>query len=137
MQETDNTKVPVKRGRGRPKKSEIAKAKKPGKPGRPPGTAGIIKEYTARMLASPKSELIVTKVMDTALEDGHPHQAACMKMIMDRAIPISGITQELEKSGGRPQISINITGMKDVSVASAIDSSKTTEDIEDGEIIDA
>lgn len=131
MEETQDN-LPKKRGRGRPKKSEIQKAKKPGKPGRPPGTAAIIKDYTSRMLASPKSEAIVQKVMNTALDDNHPHQAACLKMAIDRIIPISGITQELEKSGGRPQISINITGMKDV----AIDSSKSTEDIEDGEIID-
>ena len=131
MQETEDN-LPKKRGRGRPKKSEIAKAKKPGKPGRPPGTAGIIKEYTSRMLASPKSEAIVQKVMDTALTDEHPHQAACMKMIMDRVIPISGISQELEKSGGRPQISINITGMKDVEVQQ-----EKYADAEDGEIIES
>ena len=130
---TDSTNVPAKRrGRGRPKKTELAKASNPGKVGRPKGTAGIIKEYTTRMLASPKSELVLKKVLDTALDDDHPHQAACMKMVMDRVVPVSGITAELEKSGGKPQISINITGMKDVSVAG----STVNVEAEDGEVID-
>lgn len=131
LTESTEPKVPAKRGRGRPKKSEIAKAKKPGKPGRPPGTAAVIKDYTSRMLASPKSEAIIHKVMDIALSDDHPDAQACRKLIIDRAIPISGISQELEKSGGRPQISINITGMKDVEVQQ-----EKYADAEDGEIIE-
>ena len=54
-----------KRGRGRPRKSEVA-AVKPGNKGvvgRPKGDAAIINEYKARMLASPKSR----KVLETIL----------------------------------------------------------------------
>jgi hypothetical protein len=47
-----------KRGRGRPRKSEVAAVKpgNKGKVGRPKGDAAIINEYKARMLASPKSK---------------------------------------------------------------------------------
>ncbi len=47
-----------KRGRGRPRKSEIAAVKpgNKGQVGRPKGDAAIINEYKARMLASPKSK---------------------------------------------------------------------------------
>lgn len=105
---------PVKakrRGRGRPKKSEIAKAKTPGKVGRPIGTAGIIKEYTARMIASPKSESVMAKIFDAALDDDHKHQAAAWKLLMDRLAPVSAIEQEVLKTGGKPSININITGL--------------------------
>lgn len=112
MTDTLEGSVPKKRGRGRPKKAEIEKAKKPGVIGRPKGTASILKEYQARMLASPKSEAVLTKVLDTALNDEHPHQAACMKLVMDRILPIAGITHEFEKAGGKPQVNINITGIK-------------------------
>jgi hypothetical protein len=98
---------PPKRKRGRPRKTEIAKAKKPGKVGRPKGTAAIMEDYKARMLASPKSEAIIHKVMNTALEDGHPHQAACMKMVWDRVLPASYFEKD-KLAGGRGNIEINI-----------------------------
>ena len=51
------TDVVKKRGRGRPRKSEVAAVKpgNKGQVGRPKGDAAIINEYKARMLASPKS----------------------------------------------------------------------------------
>ena len=90
--------------RGRPSKQQIA-AHKPGgrkQVGRPKGDTAIMADYKARMLASPKSRKVIQKVFDTALEDGHPHQAACMKMVMDRIAPISSFAEQ--KAGGTPQI---------------------------------
>jgi hypothetical protein len=101
------TKEIKKRGRGRPKKGEILAKKKPGKVGRPPGTSAIMQEYKARMLASPKSEAIIQKVMDTALEDGHPHQAACMKLVWDRVLPASYFEKD-KAGGGSRAIEINL-----------------------------
>ena len=60
-----------KRGRGRPRKSEVA-AVKPGNKGvvgRPKGDAAIINEYKARMLASPKSRKVLETIFDAALDD--------------------------------------------------------------------
>ena len=59
------TDVVKKRGRGRPRKSEVA-AVKPGNKGvvgRPKGDAAIINEYKARMLASPKSRRVLETIL--------------------------------------------------------------------------
>jgi hypothetical protein len=42
-----------------------------------------------RMLIEGKGEDVVKKVLDIALEDGHPGQMAALKMCMDRALPAS------------------------------------------------
>ena len=89
---------------GRPRKSAVQakKAGNRGKVGRPKGDAAIMNEYRARMIASPKSKAVLQKVLDTALNDEHKHQAACMKMVMDRLLPVSGFEQNVTKepSGG-------------------------------------
>ena len=111
MDETD--KLPARKGPGRPKKKEI-QAKSPGgrgKVGRPKGDAAIMKDYKARMLASPKSRKVLAKVFEVALEDGHKHQAACMKMVMDRIAPIGAFEQDIKKNSGGAGITINVTGM--------------------------
>ena len=59
--------VPTKRSRGRPKKSEIAKAGKTGKVGRPKGTAAIINDYRDRMLASPKSRAVLESIFNNKI----------------------------------------------------------------------
>jgi len=111
MSENDSKPTqPAKRGRGRPRKTDLD-AKKPGgrgKVGRPKGDAAIINEYKARMLSSPKSELILQKILDTALDDEHKNQAACMKMVMDRILPASHFEKD-KKQGGISGINISIT----------------------------
>lgn len=100
----------VKRGRGRPKRGEIVEKKKPGKLGRPLGESGIIAEYRARMLASPKSKLVLEKIYDAALDDEHKNQSAAWKLLMDRLLPLSHFEKDKE-NGGRPSVSITITGV--------------------------
>lgn len=121
-----------KRVNGRPKKTEIAKnsPKGRGKVGRPKGDAAIINEYKARMLASPKSKLVLQKIFDVALDDEHKNQAACMKMIADRIIPIAAFEKEVVKEGGRNAIQINITGVGGADVKDV-----STFDGESGEIL--
>lgn len=115
MADTPGTEI-KKRPRGRPPKADVEQRKTPGRVGRPPGTAAIMNEYKARMLASPKSKQIIQKVMDTALEDGHPHQAACMKMVWDRVLPASWFEKEGKDSAPKVQITINNdSGSVDVS----------------------
>lgn len=115
MDETDKLPeaLPKRKGPGRPRKSEIAK-KSPGgrgKVGRPKGDAAIMKDYKARMLASPKSRKVLAKVFEVALDDDHKHQAACMKMVMDRIAPVGAFEADLKKHGGGTGITINVTGM--------------------------
>jgi len=100
---TDDTKTsqPIKRGPGRPRKS-VLKENSPGgrkKVGRPKGDAAIINEYKARMLASPKSKLVLEKIFDVALDDEHKNQAACMKIVVDRILPTSYFDKDKKQSG--------------------------------------
>mgnify|MGYP001390915489 FL=1 len=101
-----------KRGRGRPKKTDVV-AKKEGNRGvrgRPPGDAAIINEYKARMLASPKSTKVMDAIFDAALDDEHKNQAAAWKLLMDRMLPVSYFEKD-KMSQGKNSVSITITGV--------------------------
>jgi hypothetical protein len=121
--------------RGRPKKSDIAAVKQGnrGQVGRPKGDAAIINEYKARMLNSPKSSMVLETILNAALTDGHPHQAAAWKLVADRIVPVSAF--DTAKSGtGTPQISINISGLTDPVVNTMTDGVLNVDDA--SEVID-
>ena len=118
-----------KRPRGRPKKKEI-KAKTAGsrgKVGRPKGDASIINEYKARMLASPKSELVLQTIFDAATNDEHKNQAAAWKLIMDRILPVGAFEREVIKDAGRSAIQINITGVGSTEILGSTEDGSTIE----------
>jgi len=118
-----------KRPRGRPKKKEI-KAKTAGsrgKVGRPKGDASIINEYKARMLASPKSELVLQTIFDAATNDEHKNQAAAWKLIMDRILPVGAFEREVIKDAGRSAIQINITGVGSTEILGSPEDGSTLE----------
>ena len=94
--------------RGRPTKAAIAKKKNPGIVGRPPGDAARIAEFKARLLAT-AGDTVITKIIETALADGHPAQGAMLKFCGERLLPLSSF--DAKSGGGTPQISINITGI--------------------------
>ena len=124
------TDVVKKRGRGRPRKSEVA-AVKPGNKGvvgRPKGDAAIINEYKARMLASPKSRKVLDTIFDAALDHDHKNQAAAWKLVMDRILPVAAFEKDIVKDGGRNAIQINISGV------GAVDVEQPT--IIEGEVVD-
>jgi hypothetical protein len=100
---------------GRPKKSDIEKKKKPGLIGRPPGSGdgARIAEFKARLLAT-AGDSVITKIIQTALEDGHPAQGAMLKFCGERLLPLSSF--EAKSGGGAPTISINITGINSPSI---------------------
>ena len=100
----------VKRKRGRPKKGELGlPAKK--------GDAAIINEYRHRMLASPKSRLVLEKIYDAALDDDHAHQAQAWRILTDRILHSSYFEKD-KLAGSTASININITGIKDEKVVS-------------------
>ena len=99
--------------RGRPTKAAIAKKKNPGVLGRPPGDAARIAEFKARLLAT-AGDTVITKIIETALADGHPAQGAMLKFCGERLLPLSSF--EAKSSGGAPSISINITGINSPSI---------------------
>lgn len=117
---------PTGNPRGKPSNKRLAEAGK--RPvGRPRDEVkAIIEEYTHRMLASPKSARVLEKMFEVALTDGHPGQVACMKMVVDRVVPMSAL--DPTKAGGNsvPQISINISGLSTPTI-------QTTEDYIDVE----
>lgn len=101
---------PKKRRVGRPRKSEIEARKKPGKVGRPAGDAAAIREYKARLLASPKSRRVLDSILNAALDDDHKNQAAAWKLLVDRLMPISYFEKDKE-GGGRAAVNITISGV--------------------------
>ena len=121
---------------GRPKESEVEKKKRGsrGQIGRPKGDAAIMNEYKARMLASPKSTKVLETILNAALDDDHKNQAAAWKIVVDRMLPVGMFEKDVMQSGGKNSISINITGVGATSIVAA---EEPTDDIIDGEIIDA
>ena len=61
------------------------------------------------MLAT-SGDKVISKVIEIALEDGHPVQSAALKMCMDRVLPISYFDKKND-TGGRNAVSITITGV--------------------------
>lgn len=87
---------------GRPTTTAIS-AKKTGgrkKVGRPKGEKAILDDYKARMLNSPKSKHVLTKILDAALDDDHKHQAVAWKLVIDRIAPASSFTEIPEGQSG-------------------------------------
>jgi hypothetical protein len=111
---------------GRPKKADIQKKKKPGIVGRPVGDAGRIAEFKARLLAT-AGDSVITKIIETALTDGHPSQGAMLKFCGERLLPLSSF--EAKSGNSMPQISINITSIGEAKIEQAeiIDSVNITD----------
>jgi hypothetical protein len=109
---TDKTETVPKKRRGRPPKKDIA-AKKEGNRkavGRPKGDADAIREYKARLLASPKSRKVMDSILNAALDDDHKNQAAAWKLVVDRIMPLSYF-DEAKGATGKAAVNITITGV--------------------------
>lgn len=108
-----------------------------GKVGRPKGDAGIINEYKARMLASPKSKLVLDTIFDAALDNDHKNQSAAWKLVMDRILPVAAFEKDVVQNGGKSAIQINITGVgtADVKEIDANTIQPTVIDGDNGEIL--
>lgn len=98
---------PIPKKRGRPEKLTIQKfAANP--PATLPKTDNQrIKELKELIIRSAGKD-VVEKVVQIALNDGHPGQMAAIKMCMDRALPISLFEKG---SSQRSAVTINITGL--------------------------
>jgi hypothetical protein len=130
---TNDVIEPVKKKRGRPRKTEVQAKQQGGrgKVGRPKGDATIINEYKARMLASPKSIKVLEAIFDAALNDEHKNQAAAWKLVVDRIAPVAAFEKDVIKNGGGNSISINISGVPSVKVGNDVVDGEF-EDINDG-----
>lgn len=113
--ETDDVPIdePVKRKRGRPRKSEIAVPKNR-KIGRPPGDRAAMIEMKQRFLARRDTDAVINSIFRAAVDDDHKNQAAAWKLIVDRILPQSDFDKD--KLGGRPSVNITISGVTDAVV---------------------
>jgi hypothetical protein len=104
---------PVKRKRGRPRKSEIAVPKNR-KRGRPTGDRAAMIEMKQRFLARRDTDAVINSIFRAAVDDDHKNQAAAWKLIVDRILPQSDFDKD--KLGGRPSVNITISGVTDALV---------------------
>ena len=113
--ETEDTSIdePVKRKRGRPRKSEIVVPKNR-KRGRPPGDRAAMIEMKQRFLARRDTDAVINSIFRAAVDDDHKNQAAAWKLIVDRILPQSDFDKD--KLGGRPSVNITISGVTDAVV---------------------
>ena len=102
----------VTKKKGRPKKDLIESKKKGnrGAVGRPKGDADAIREYKARLLASPKSRKVIDSILNAALDDNHKSQSAAWKLLIDRIMPLSYFDKD-KNLGGKAAVNITITGV--------------------------
>lgn len=72
-----------------------------------------------KLLLNEKADKVIGKLLGIALDDDSPNQMAAIKLCIERMLPMS----EFEKIGSqsKPVISINITGVNDVSMGEVID----------------
>jgi hypothetical protein len=101
---------PKKRGRGRPRKTDVDAKKKRNVVGRPPGEAARIKEFHARLLAT-SGETVINTIIKKALDNEDKDQVACLKMCIDRVLPMSYF--EKGKDAGRGNVNIQISMLGD------------------------
>ena len=84
-----------------------------------------IKELKDLLINSAGSN-VVHKAIEIAMNDEHPAQAAMLKLCMDRMLPVSLFEKEGKQ---RNAVTINITGIGDISHSPVIDTSNA-EDVE-------
>lgn len=113
MSDKDN--VPKKRGRGRPRKTEVEAKKKRSVVGRPPGEAARIKEFHARLLAT-SGETVINTIITKALDNDDKDQVACLKMCIDRVLPMSYFDKGKDAGRGSVNIQISMVGDKQAEV---------------------
>lgn len=101
--------VSPKRKRGRPRKADIEAKKNRGVVGRPPGEAARIKEFYARLLST-SGEKVIETVLRKAMDDTDKDQVACLKMCIDRLLPISHFEKDKTGRSNAIQVQIVTTG---------------------------
>ena len=79
------------------------------KRGRPAGMRAAQIDIQRRLIEHPDRAKVVEAVYRAALDDDHKHQAAAMKILMDRMLPISFCDKGSEV---RQSINITISGIE-------------------------
>jgi len=79
------------------------------KRGRPPGIRAAQLDIQRRLIEHPDRAKVVEAVYRAALDDEHKNQAAAMKILMDRMLPISVCDKTADT---REKITININSVE-------------------------
>jgi hypothetical protein len=107
------------------------KKKLPAKPmGRPKEIGTKVAELKEKLLNSADSSKILQKVIDKALTDGDKDQMVALKLCLDRILPVSMFEKAKDS---RSAITVNITGLNDVTIDAEAD---IEADIDDAVIVD-
>lgn len=77
----------------------------------PEGKRQRLQDFKEMLLSPTNGTKVIRKVLEIALDDGHPGQMNALKMCLDRQLPISSF-EEAKGTGGRTAIQINITGVE-------------------------
>ena len=85
--------------------------------GTPLGNKQRMQEFKNKLLKEENGNKILQKVLEVAMDDDHPSQAACLKMAFDRLLPMS-MFEESKNNSDRPTINISITGIGEAKVDS-------------------
>jgi len=117
MTESVREMVTKRRGNRKPKADDvIPKAPSGKKRGRPPGQYAAQLALQELMYTHPDKEKVINEVFRAALDEDHKNQAACLKIVTDRLIPVSGF----EKLRGSNAIQINISTVGEPKVSGTV-----------------
>ena len=118
--------VPVKRGRGRPKKGHevTVTTHKP----QQKSDREVMAQFRTRILRSSSSKRVIESILNAAMDDTHKNQAVAWKLLIDRIAPIRDF--EGDQLTGRSSVNITITGVETVNDIKPIEG----EVIQDAEI---
>ena len=111
---------PKGKGPGHPKMRENRPTKRIG---RPPGQRAAQLEMQEFMYTHPDKLKAVKKLYQGALDDDHKNQAAFMKILMDRMLPVSSF----EKLSGKSAIQININTLDSANEPTVIEGEEIAE----------
>jgi hypothetical protein len=105
----------------------IAKAPTGKRRGRPPGQYAAQLALQEMMYNHPDKERVINEVFRAALDQDHKNQAAAMKIVTDRLVPVSGF----EKLRGSNAIQINISTVGEPSISGNVIEGGDLAEIED------
>jgi hypothetical protein len=116
--------------RGRPRKEVLEAKKHRNAVGRPPGEAARIKEFYARLLST-SGEKVIETVLRKAMDDGDKDQVACLKMCIDRLLPISHFEKQGHGRSNAIQVQIVTTGTPQIAARETEEIGYEVIDVED------
>jgi len=97
----------------------------------PDDKARLLKERG--VLLNLRGHELLEKAIEVALDDSHGGQMTALKLLVDRLLPMSAF-DDAKNATSRPQISINITGLNDITVTDTTTHSADV-DISDADVI--